>query len=240
MKDYRLEIKIKNNYLFTKMKEYGIENAAQLARAVGSNPSAVGYYLNLTNPPYTKKGELKELAKKLCDFFYCDIEDLFPAEHLENALDKNIVVTEKNKHELLPSRMLETDDPSVALIEQEVMQGIEYLISKILTDKEQKVIALSFGLRDEEPRSLEAIGELLGASGNRIGQIKKKALRKLGAPFNRDLFEPFMKPSHFAALTERNKEKLKRQAEENERLLQGLEILHQTIQELKLGKVNDY
>ena len=36
MKDYRLEIKIKNNYLFTKMQEYGIKNAAQLAEAIGS------------------------------------------------------------------------------------------------------------------------------------------------------------------------------------------------------------
>jgi hypothetical protein len=59
MKDYRLEIKIKNNYLFTKMQEYGIKNAVQLARAVDSNPTTVGKYLNLTNPPYTKNGELK-------------------------------------------------------------------------------------------------------------------------------------------------------------------------------------
>jgi RNA polymerase sigma factor (sigma-70 family) len=240
MKDYRLEIKIKNNYLFTKMQEYGIKNAVQLARAVDSNSTTVGKYLNLTNPPYTKKGELKELAKKLCDFFSCSVEELFPAEHLENALDKNIVVTEKNKHELLPSRMLETNDPSIALMEEEVTQGVDYLVSKLLNDREQKVIALSFGLRDEEPRSLEAIGELLGVSRTRIGQIQKKALRKLGAPFNRDLFEPFMKPSHFAALTERNKEKLKRQAEENERLLQGLEILHQTMEEIRLEKLNDY
>jgi DNA-binding XRE family transcriptional regulator len=156
MKDYRLEIKIKNNYLFTKMQEYGIKNAVQLARAVDSNSTTVGKYLNLTNPPYTKKGELKELAKKLCDFFSCSVEELFPAEHLENALDKNIVVTEKNKHELLPSRMLETNDPSIALMEEEVTQGVDYLVSKLLNDREQKVIALSFGLRDEEPRSLEA------------------------------------------------------------------------------------
>jgi RNA polymerase sigma factor (sigma-70 family) len=240
MKDYRLEIKIKNNYLFTKMQEYGIKNAAQLAEAIGSNPTSISRYLNLLVPAYEKNGRLTKIAKKLCDFFSCSVEELFPAEHLENALDKNIVVTEKNKHELLPSRMLETNDPSIALMEEEVTQGVDYLVSKLLNDREQKVIALSFGLRDEEPRSLEAIGELLGVSRTRIGQIQKKALRKLGAPFNRDLFEPFMKPSHFAALTERNKEKLKRQAEENERLLQGLEILHQTMEEIRLEKLNDY
>ena len=245
MKDYRLEIKIKNNYLFTKMKEYGIENAAQLARAIGSNPSAVGYYLNLTNPPYTKKGELKELAKKLCDFFYCDIEDLFPAEHLENALDKNIVVTEKNKHELLPSRMLETDDPSVALIEQEVMQGVRQAIAKSLSEREQKVLALRFGLEDEKPHTLDQVGELFGVTPSRIRQIEAKALRKLRNPRNQDLLYPFLEDKHLAAVRERKQQELKRAADENERLLNGLEILYQTMQELeseklKLENFNDY
>jgi DNA-directed RNA polymerase sigma subunit (sigma70/sigma32) len=103
--------------------------------------------------------------------------------------------------------MLETNDPSIALMEEEVTQGVDYLVSKLLNDREQKVIALSFGLRDEEPRSLEAIGELLGVSRTRIGQIQKKALRKLGAPFNRDLFEPFMKPNilpHLQSVIKRN------------------------------------
>ena len=245
MKDYRLEIKIKNNYLFTKMKEYGIENAAQLARAIGSNPTAVGHYLNLTNPPYTKKGGLRELAKKLCDFFYCDIEDLFPAEHLENALDKNIVVTEKNKHELLPSRMLETDDPSVALIEQEAMQGVRQALAKSLSEREQKVLALRFGLEDEKPHTLDQVGELFGVTPSRIRQIEAKAFRKLRNPRNQDLLYPFLEDKHLAAVRERKQQELKRAADENERLLNGLEILYQTMQELeseklKLENFNDY
>ena len=245
MKDYRVEIKIKNNYLFTKMQEYGVKNAAQLAKAIGSNPTTVGRYLNLTSPPYTKKGELKELPKKLCDLFYCDIEDLFPAEHLENALEKNIVITEKNKHELLPSRMLETDDPSVALMEQEVTQGVDQVISKALNVMEQRVIALHFGLGDEEPHTLEEIGKLFGVTRNRIRQIEAKALRKLRHPRNQDLFYPFLEDKHLAAVRERKQQELERVADENERLLYGLEILYQTMQELKLEKLklenfNDY
>jgi RNA polymerase sigma factor (sigma-70 family) len=187
MKDYRLEIKIKNNYLFSRMQEYGVKNASQLAKAIGSTPAGVGKYLNLTSPPYTKKGELKEIPKKLCDLLYCDIEDLFPSEHLENPLEKNIVITEKNKHELLPSRMLETDDPSVALIAQEIAQGVNHAVVKVLNGREQKVIALRFGLGDEEPHSLDEVGQLLEVSRQRIRQIEAKALRKLSKPSSRAL-----------------------------------------------------
>jgi RNA polymerase sigma factor (sigma-70 family) len=245
MKDYRVEIKIKNNYLFSRMQEYGVKNASQLAKAIGSTPAGVGQYLNLTSPPYTKKGELKEIPKKLCDLFYCDIEDLFPLEHLENPLEKNIVITEKNKHELLPSRMLETDDPSVALIKQEVMQGVDHAITKVLNDKEQQVITLRFGLDGEEPHTLEEVGELFGVSHSRIRQIEAKALRKLRNPRTQDLLYPFLEDKHLAAVRERKQQELERVADENERLLNGLEILHQTMQELeseklKLENFNDY
>lgn len=240
MKDYRLEIKIKNNYLFTKMQEYGIKNAAQLAEAIGSNPTSISRYLNLLVPAYEKNGRLTKIAKKLCDFFSCSVEELFPAEHLENALDKNIVVTEKNKHELLPSRMLETNDPSIALIEQEVAQGVNQVISKALNVKEQKVIALRFGLEDEKPHTLDQVGELFGVSRERIRQIEAKALRKLRHPRNQDLFYPFLEDKHLAAVSERKQQELERMAEENERLLQGLEILHQTMEEIRLEKLNDY
>jgi RNA polymerase sigma factor (sigma-70 family) len=245
MKDYRVEIKIKNNYLFSRMQEYGVKNASQLAKAIGSTPAGVGQYLNLTSPPYTKKGELKEIPKKLCDLFYCDIEDLFPLEHLENPLEKNIVITEKNKHELLPSRMLETDDPSVALIKQEVMQGVDHAITKVLNDKEQQVITLRFGLDGEEPHTLEEVGEVFGVSHSRIRQIEAKALRKLRNPRTQDLLYPFLEDKHLAAVRERKQQELERVADENERLLNGLEILHQTMQELeseklKLENFNDY
>jgi hypothetical protein len=150
------------------MQEYGVKNASQLAKAIGSTPAGVGKYLNLMSPPYTKKGELKEIPKKLCDLLYCDIEDLFPSEHLENPLEKNIVITEKNKHELLPSRMLETDDPSVALMEQEVTQGVDHAVTKVLNDKEQQVITLRFGLGGEESHTLEEVGELFGVTSSRM------------------------------------------------------------------------
>jgi RNA polymerase sigma factor (sigma-70 family) len=240
MKDYRLEIKIKNNYLFTKMQEYGIKNAAQLAEAIGSNPTSISRYLNLLVPAYEKNGRLTKIAKKLCDFFFCSVEELFPAEHLENALDKNIVVTEKNKHELLPSRMLETNDPSIALMEEEIALGVKQSLAKALNEKEQKILALRFGLDGEVSHTLLETAELFGVSRERIRQIEAKALRKLRNPRNQDLLYPFLEDKHLAAVRERKQQELKREADENERLLNGLEILHQTMEEIRMEKLNDY
>jgi DNA-directed RNA polymerase specialized sigma subunit len=141
--------------------------------------------------------------------------------------------------------MLETDDPSVALIEQEVMQGVRQALAKSLSEREQKVLALRFGLEDEKPHTLDQLGELFGVTPSRIRQIEAKALRKLRNPRNQDLLYPFLEDKHLAAVRERKQQELKRAADENERLLNGLEILHQTMQELeseklKLENFNDY
>ena len=43
MKDYSLQIKIKNNYLLTMMKQHNITTAAALSRASGVDQGGEGY-----------------------------------------------------------------------------------------------------------------------------------------------------------------------------------------------------
>lgn len=51
-----------------------------------------------------------------------------------------------------------------------------------LNEREIKVLNMRFGLDGSEPMTLEAIGNELKVSGNRIRQIEAKALRKLRHP----------------------------------------------------------
>ncbi len=51
-----------------------------------------------------------------------------------------------------------------------------------LTDREQKVIELRFGLKDGRQRTLEEVGEEFHVTRERIRQIEAKALRKLRHP----------------------------------------------------------
>jgi len=48
-----------------------------------------------------------------------------------------------------------------------------------LTNDEKKVIIMRYGLDDEEPQTLEAIGKIFGVTRERIRQIEQKAINKL-------------------------------------------------------------
>lgn len=51
-----------------------------------------------------------------------------------------------------------------------------------LTEREEKVIKLRFGLEDGKPRTLEEVGKIFNVTRERIRQIEAKALRKLRHP----------------------------------------------------------
>ena len=55
-------------------------------------------------------------------------------------------------------------------------------VIKSLTEREQKVILLRFGLEAGKPRTLEEVGKVFGITRERIRQIEAKSLRKLRNP----------------------------------------------------------
>ena len=59
-------------------------------------------------------------------------------------------------------------------------EELEDVLSQ-LTHRERKVLELRFGLRGEEPRTLEEVGQRFGVTRERIRQIEAKTLNKLHA-----------------------------------------------------------
>ena len=57
-----------------------------------------------------------------------------------------------------------------------------YTILKDLTDREERVIRLRYGLDDNRPRTLEEVGKEFNVTRERIRQIEAKALKKLRHP----------------------------------------------------------
>ena len=61
-----------------------------------------------------------------------------------------------------------------------------------LTDKEQKILRLRFGMDDGHPRTLEEIGTNFNVTRERIRQIESRALKKLRTPFRLRNLEEYL------------------------------------------------
>ena len=65
-------------------------------------------------------------------------------------------------------------------------------VLQTLTEREQKVLALRFGLNDGHPRTLEEVGKIFNVTRERIRQIEAKALRKLRHPSRSKILKPYV------------------------------------------------
>ncbi|HIQ75609.1 MAG TPA: RNA polymerase sigma factor RpoD [Candidatus Cottocaccamicrobium excrementipullorum] len=69
------------------------------------------------------------------------------------------------------------DAAAFTLLHEQLMEVLD-----TLTEREQKVLRLRFGLDDGRPRTLEEVGKEFNVTRERIRQIEAKALRKLRHP----------------------------------------------------------
>jgi RNA polymerase primary sigma factor len=87
-----------------------------------------------------------------------------------------------------------TESPMKKVEEESLKEAIQTVIST-LSQNEQEILKLRFGLGEEEPMSLQQIGKKFGLSKERIRQIEKKALRRLRHPSRSMKLQVFMSES---------------------------------------------
>ena len=83
--------------------------------------------------------------------------------------------------------MVPAEAAAFTLLHEQLMEVLD-----TLTEREQKVLKLRFGLEDGRPRTLEEVGREFNVTRERIRQIEAKALRKLRHPTKRKKLKDYL------------------------------------------------
>ena len=82
-------------------------------------------------------------------------------------------------------------NPDTGLMSQSLKEEIENGLN-ILTEREKDVVSVYFGLKGNQPLTLEEIGDLFGLTRERVRQIKERAIRRLRKSYNRNTLRSFL------------------------------------------------
>lgn len=120
---------------------------------------------------------LEEIAKKLGNLTEEDVKDILT--YLQNPVSLETPVGEDGENSLgdmvEDKREATPEEAMNVLVEQE---EVKELLEQ-LSDREQQVIRLRYGLGNEKTHTLEEIGDILGVTRERVRQIEARAMEKL-------------------------------------------------------------
>ena len=185
VKDYILQVKVKNGPMLSAMRASGMETAADLSRATGVAPTIIGHFLNLLRTPVTRHGEWKLPVMQIAEALNVIPEMLFPEQHLSKALEKNKVEIELDLEDM--------EQLTSGISGEMVINGIDDAQKTEAVDllrgaldtipaRSQEILAMRYGLGGDAPSTLAATADAFSVSPERIRQIEAKALRKLRHP----------------------------------------------------------
>jgi len=107
-------------------------------------------------------------------------DGLFDHRVVELQEQHIVRLAEARRAGLLPQGI--TEDEAVEAVDRAILQERLSEAMSSLTEKEQRVIKLRFGLEDGHSLTLEEVGKEFNVTRDRIRQIEAKAIRKLRHP----------------------------------------------------------
>lgn len=126
--------------------------------------------------PLERKPTIDELASEM-NMSKDKIKDIISSS--ENTISLNTSVAEDNNAELGDFVEDKSNvDPSEETIDKDLKDQIDNVLDG-LTDREENVLRLRFGLNGQTPMTLEAISKVLGITRERVRQIQNRAIQKL-------------------------------------------------------------
>lgn len=180
LRDFELEIRVRNNRLKARRVALGLTQA-EAARAAGVSAQDLCAYETLAKAPLGPRG-WRSPAQKIARFFRVEPSDIWPEAVL--AVKRNKAVRTADAAEVTAlSAPRHSDMPTLPSPESMVIDAEEMAATgramRALTERERRVISMRFGLDDGAERTFTEIGEAIGVSSNRASQVVHVALRAL-------------------------------------------------------------
>src|SRR5689334_19345395 len=123
----------------------------------------------------------EELAREL-DKSPAQVQELLRTSRQPISLDSTIGEDGETR---IGDLIEDTDSPEASeLVDRQLMADQLRRALGVLSPREEKIMAMRFGLYDGTPRTLDEIGKHLGLTRERIRQLEKESLSKLRHPSN--------------------------------------------------------
>lgn len=185
MKDYRIEIKVRNNAVLKRIEELGYENVPAFCRENNLHYQVVNEIIAFKAPFYRKKGQINGSIIRLANALQVLPDYIYPPERRGTPLQRNKYITEVNKADLMQvSTSLRTD--ALPVDDRKMLDDFRPTLQRLmiegLTPKEHRVLDMRFGLTSGEEQTLEDVANTFNLSRERIRHIEAKAMRKMKHP----------------------------------------------------------
>ena len=179
-KDYKVTIRIQNNWMLKAMSGAGFETGVSLSRASGVSLQSIYLFLGLKAPFMNDDGTWKANIITIADTLGCAPDDLVPPQHLREALKKNKGTFEADFDEV--AALVDHRDqvnPLLLIEQKETSHALSEAMRLRLAPHEQRMLLMTYGLGGEPPHTLEKAAKRLKISTERARQIQLNAIRKM-------------------------------------------------------------
>ena len=183
-KDYRVEVRVKNNWLMRKIEEAGYESVADFARKNKLNLTSVHGFINFKFSPLNQKGKWRVAFIDVSNALKCMPEDICPPQHLKEALKKNKSSFEADVADVA-GYLTGNADTAQTAIDHITKSESERKVAEAMCDlspKEERILRLRYGFDGPEEETYQQVGDRFDVSKERIRQIEARALRRLKHP----------------------------------------------------------
>ena len=183
-KEYRVDIKIRNNLLLSAIENAGFQSVAHFCKAANIQSTSVYGLVSLKDSPLKTDGTFTLVAQKILDYLCALPEDLWTEEQLWNTLTINTgrVLLDKHQMSVLSyggeEEVLNLED---VVYKKEIQEKVHEVL-ETLTPRETETIKMRYGFNGTKQHSLEETGAAFNITREAARQVETKALRKLRHP----------------------------------------------------------